>query len=177
MLVLKGFQGAHSLGNGYWLCSYLSYSSESSSFVNDPPRYSAVKIAAAITAHARVFMHPYITRSDCFDTDTDSVVLHEKLPDDVISSTELGKLKLEYHALEGIFLAPKSYWLGLKDNGNSVLVHKVAAKQHVTRDWYMNQYKNSNSGHNVFITNPFTVDLRSLSIREKTLSYTLTMPE
>jgi hypothetical protein len=57
---------------------------------------SAVPISAAITAHARIHMHPHISREDCFYTDTDSVVISEPLSDEIVSSSEIGKLKLEY---------------------------------------------------------------------------------
>lgn len=33
------------------------------------------------------------------------------LPEELISKDELGKLKFEYKVREGIFNAPKSYWL------------------------------------------------------------------
>jgi hypothetical protein len=56
----------------------------------------------------RIQMHPYISREDCFYTDTDSVVISEPLSDERVSASEIGKLKLEYEVLEGIFNAPKS---------------------------------------------------------------------
>ncbi|GMN45088.1 hypothetical protein TIFTF001_014274 [Ficus carica] len=40
-----------------------------------PPRISAVQLAAAVTACARIHMYPYISRHDCYYMDTDSVVL------------------------------------------------------------------------------------------------------
>ena len=40
-------------------------------------------------------MYPQIEREDCYYTDTDSVVLGKPLPEDVISSSVLGKFKLE----------------------------------------------------------------------------------
>jgi len=36
---------------------------------------SAVRISAAITASARIYMYPFISREDCYYTDTDSVIL------------------------------------------------------------------------------------------------------
>lgn len=38
-------------------------------------------------------MYPHIARSDSFYTDTDSVVLGSPLPDDWVSSTEIGKFR------------------------------------------------------------------------------------
>lgn len=43
----------------------------------------------------RIHMHPYISREDCFYTDTDSVVISEPLSDEIVSASEIGKLKLE----------------------------------------------------------------------------------
>jgi hypothetical protein len=36
------------------------------------------------------YTYPYISRSDCYCTDTDSVVLSQQLPDEVVGN-ELGK--------------------------------------------------------------------------------------
>jgi hypothetical protein len=57
-------------------------------------------------------MHPFLkNKDDCYYTDTDSVVLGSPLPEDVISADELGKLKLVYQVIDGVFHAPKSYGL------------------------------------------------------------------
>jgi len=40
-------------------------------------------------------MYKYISRDDCYYTDTDSIVLSNPLPEDDVSSSELGKFKLE----------------------------------------------------------------------------------
>jgi len=52
----------------------------------DPPKNSAVQLAAAITAYALIYMYPFISREDCYYTDTDSVVLGSALPEDLINS-------------------------------------------------------------------------------------------
>lgn len=69
----------------------------------NPPQISAVQLAAAITASARIHMYKYINRPDCFYTDTDSTILGSPLPEDETSSTELGKFKLEHRLKKGIF--------------------------------------------------------------------------
>ncbi|GJY06607.1 DNA polymerase-like protein [Tanacetum coccineum] len=51
------------------------------------------QLAAAITASARIYMYPYISRDDCYYTDTDSVVLSQPLPEELISSSILGPAK------------------------------------------------------------------------------------
>ena len=48
--------------------------------------------------------------------DTDSIVVDKPLPDFLVSSTELGKLKLEHVLKKGIFIAPKVYCLVTEDN-------------------------------------------------------------
>jgi len=74
----------------------------------DPPRNSAVQLAAAITACARIYMYPYNSREDCYYTDTNSV-LGQPLHKEDIDSKVLGKLKLEDRILKGYILPPKSY--------------------------------------------------------------------
>ncbi|KAF3778769.1 DNA polymerase [Nymphaea thermarum] len=86
------FQSAEKLTDHYYMVNYIS----NSSFADDDdwkaPKMSAVQLAAAITACARIHMYPYISRPDCYYTDTDSIVLGSPLPDNLISSIELGKL-------------------------------------------------------------------------------------
>ena len=74
-------------------------------------------------------------------TDTDSVVLDKPLPDSEVSSTELGKLKLEHEVHEGYFLAPKCYALVFNDSTH-VIRNKGLAKDQVDLLWFMEQYKN-----------------------------------
>ncbi|KAE9584339.1 putative DNA-directed DNA polymerase, family B, DNA polymerase, palm domain-containing protein (mitochondrion) [Lupinus albus] len=96
---------------------------------------SAVQLSAAITACARIYMYPFISRSDCYYTDTDSIFLGNPLSDDLISSVDLGKFKLECKVQNGIFLAPKSYMLELEDD-KTIIRHKGLAKNVVTSDWF-----------------------------------------
>lgn len=55
---------------------------------------------AAITAMATIYMYPYISRVDSYYMDTDSVVLSQPLPLNMISTTEIGKFKLEDHIIK-----------------------------------------------------------------------------
>ena len=71
------------LSENTYIVSYLSNTKTGSDYWN-PPKYSAVQLAAAITASARIYMYPYISRDDCYYTDTDSVVLGHPLPEEVI---------------------------------------------------------------------------------------------
>lgn len=64
---------------GLRLVSYKKNEEDSWTSEWDPPMLSAVCLSAAITACARIHMYSYISRSDCYYTDTDSVVLGQKI--------------------------------------------------------------------------------------------------
>ena len=66
-----------------------------------------VAIAAAITSYARIYMYDF--RINSIYHDTDSVILREKLPESMVSATELGKFKLEHEIEYGIFAMSKCY--------------------------------------------------------------------
>ncbi|KAA0062000.1 Integrase, catalytic core [Cucumis melo var. makuwa] len=106
---------AEKLTDYYYVVNY----SSNSSLVDDhdwkAPWMSAVQLAAAVTACARTHMYPYISRPDCYYTNTDSIILGSPLPDDLISPMEMGKFKLENHVKKCIFLAPNSYTLSIED--------------------------------------------------------------
>jgi hypothetical protein len=75
-----------------------------------------VAIASAVTAYSRMIINQYKLLAlnlglEIYYSDTDSLVLNGKLPEEYISNTELGKLKLEYKFKEGIFVMPKVYCL------------------------------------------------------------------
>lgn len=90
------------LSENNYIVAYHSNTKTDSNYWN-PPENSAVQLAAAITAYARIYMYPYISREDCYYTDTDSVVLGQPLPEGDISSTVLGKFKLEDRVMKGYF--------------------------------------------------------------------------
>lgn len=76
LMMLSSFQGADRALENSWL---VSYDSETIEYFSHP-RNAAVQISAAITAYARIYMHPYINKDDCYYTDTYSVVLGSPLP-------------------------------------------------------------------------------------------------
>ena len=71
---------------------------------------SAVQISSRIAALARVSINKYknMAGNKLYYTDTDSVILKNKLPSNVIGP-ELGKWKLEGELIKGIFVRPKLY--------------------------------------------------------------------
>lgn len=132
-----GFMRGDKINESKYMVTYWSDETEDPTGWS-PPRISAVQLSAAITACARIYMYPYISRDDCYYTDTDSVVLGNPLPEEMISSTELGKFKLETMVSKGIFLAPKSYKLETPD-GN-ITKQKGATKDSVTPEWFDSQF-------------------------------------
>lgn len=86
----------------------------------EPPKNSAVQLAAAITASARIYMYPYTSREDCYYTDTDSVVLSQPLPNELISSSAIGLFKLEDRMRNAYFLSAKAYCYITNDEKNVI---------------------------------------------------------
>lgn len=128
-----------------------------------PPSNSAIQIEAAITAYAIIFMYPYISRDDCYYTDTDSVVLGQPLPDSDISSSVLGKLKLEHQISKGYFLAPKASYISTQDN-DQVIKYKGAGKNLVTPEWFELQQFNPSRTENMVDTKKCKMDWKTFKI-------------
>lgn len=128
---------------------------------------SAVQLAAAITASARIYMYPYISRDDCYYTDTDSVVLSQPLPEERISSSVLGMFKLEDEIAFGYFLAPKCYSYGTMSGGTNVLKFKGPAKDKITPEWFEEQYTDIYRKVYEKVVANFRIDWRTLDIRKK----------
>jgi DNA polymerase type B, organellar and viral len=99
-----------------------------------------VSIAAAITAYTRIHMSQFKNnpKINLYYTDTDSAYTDSELDDDLISSTVLGKLKLENISDKAIFLAPKVYCLNTENNG---LIYKVKGLKHEI-ELTMNDFEN-----------------------------------
>jgi DNA polymerase elongation subunit (family B) len=89
----------------------------------------SIGIAAAITAYARIHMTQFKNNLDfnLYYSDTDSIYLDRPLPDYMVSSTELGKLKLENVLDKAIFLAPKMYYL---ESEEGAIIYKVKGLKH-----------------------------------------------
>jgi hypothetical protein len=142
-----------------------------------PPKNSAVQLSAAVTACARIYMYPYISRDDCYYTDTDSVVLGQPLPEEMISSTVLGKFKLEDKVLKGYFLAPKSYCYFTRERPY-VLKYKGPAKSLVHPEWFEEQYANQSPARDsptkdAKVEANFRIDWRKLQIFKKDIDIRL----
>ncbi|NP_862323.1 hypothetical protein BrnaMpl_p1 (mitochondrion) [Brassica napus] len=165
--------GMH-LEDSYYLVRYYINTELSDDSKWNPPRNSAVQLSAAITAYARIYMYKYISRSDCYYTDTDSVVLQDSLPDEMISSSELGKFKLEHYEIEGIFLAPKSYILKKKGDPNyPIKKHKGVGKDYIDEKWYDDHSSNDNLIDFVDVSTNFKIDHFNFVIMKNKNQYRL----
>ncbi|XP_074362916.1 DNA polymerase-like [Apium graveolens] len=133
----------------------------------EPPKNAAVQIAVAITACARIYMYPHISREDCYYTDTDSIVLGNPLSDEWISSSVLGKFKLEDQIASGVFLAPKSYCY-ITIDGQDVIKHKGPEKQFIDVNWFKNQRANIKNKQSISYSTPFGVNWNKLQVVKKT---------
>ena len=81
---------------------------------------ASLPISAAITAYGRIHisklkMDVIKMGGNIFYSDTDSLVTDIKLPDNMVSDKQLGKLKLEYEIDKGIFISGKTYGILTKD--------------------------------------------------------------
>lgn len=75
MMKMDNFQSAEKLTDHYYIVNYIVNSTTVDDTAWKAPKMSAVQLSAAITACARIYMYPFISRPDCYYTDTDSVVL------------------------------------------------------------------------------------------------------
>ncbi|XP_016182637.1 uncharacterized protein LOC107624706 [Arachis ipaensis] len=163
------------ISKDYYIVVYHSNTGRSEADSWDPPKNSAVQLAAAITASARIHMYTYTSREDCYYTDTDSVVLSNPLPEEMISASELGKLKLEDKIVRGFFLAPKTYCYYQID-GNSVIKFKGPAKNLVDPEWFESQYEDLSRTKEVMVESNFRIDWHKLDIFKKDMVYNLGLP-
>lgn len=147
-------------------CHLVTYHTNTETDSWDPPKNSAVQLAAAITAYARIYMYPYTSREDCYYTDTDSVVLGKPLPEELVSSSILGMFKLEDRISQGYFLAPKSYWYK-NEKGKDILKYKGAAKNKITPEWFQSQYADPARKQQVQVEANFRIDWSTLDIYKK----------
>lgn len=92
---------------------------------------SSVSISSSITSYSRI--HMQLIKEYCINNgikiyyfDTDSLITDKPLPDNFVSDNILGKLKLEYKIIEGVFLGPKIYGFSYLDNeGNTKQIIKI----------------------------------------------------
>lgn len=166
LLHKDGFLRSDQLTDNSYMVTYHINTGTSSLDEWDPPRNAAVQLSAAITACARIYMYPYISRKDCLYTDTDSVVLSSPLHESLISPNKLGGFKLEHKVEKGYFLAPKTYRLDIKkeDGKKHIIKHKGATKSAVDKEWFENLLKDQSFKKDAIIKNFFKIDKKTLTI-------------
>ncbi|GKC07567.1 DNA polymerase-like protein [Tanacetum coccineum] len=155
IMIMDTFVVADVLGEDSFVMSYKENVGISSLDHWNPPRNSAVQLSAAITASARIHMYPYISRDDCYYTDTDSVVFGNPLNEEDLSPTELGKFKEEAKIKEAVFLVPKQYYFEDANEVKNTLKHKGPAKKYVTKEIFKEIYKEPFKKIPVEVTNLF----------------------
>ncbi|KAL3613004.1 hypothetical protein CASFOL_009520 [Castilleja foliolosa] len=173
--MMENFQSADMLTDHYYIVNYITNTGHVDATDWKAPKMSAVQLSAAITACARIHMYPYISRPDCYYTDTDSVILGNPLPDDLISSIELGKFKLECNVKKGIFLAPKSYMLETEDD-RKIIRHKGPAKDLVTAEWFQKILADLSLTEQISTEANFRINWKELKIVKKELLIKLGLP-
>lgn len=97
---------------------------------------ASIAISSAVTAYARIDMSEILVRYpyNIYAIDTDGVKMDVDLDPKYLSDTELGKMKHEYTAIKGIFIAPKVYGVLLKNpdtNDITEIVKVKGLKSHV----------------------------------------------
>ncbi|KAL6994732.1 hypothetical protein U1Q18_045375 [Sarracenia purpurea var. burkii] len=145
--------------------AYYNYIETCSDYWN-LPKNSIVQLAAIITASARFYMYPYISRKNCYYTEADSTVLGHPLPNEVFSSFFLGKFKLEDRVMKGYFLASKSYFY-ITIDGTQVLKYKGLVKNQVNPKWFELWYANPSRTKQVLVEANFRIDWHTLNIIKK----------
>jgi hypothetical protein len=150
-----------------------------------PPINSAPQCAASVTSYGRIHMHQFINRDDCYYTDTDSVVLKNELPEELISDKELGKLKREYGNIrQGIFIAPKCYYMEVEsggeismevESGSEVKKFKGVPRRVVKLSHYENIVNDPTYSEKVEYEKNFSVNWEKLRIEKRTSEYTLSL--
>ncbi|KAK6120363.1 hypothetical protein DH2020_045843 [Rehmannia glutinosa] len=161
----KGFKDGNKLSEYHYIVTY-STNKEVDDTEWNPPKISAVQLSAVITACARIYMYPFISKEDCYYTDTDSVVLGSPLPENWLSETDLGKFKCECLVRTGYFLAPKSYNIHTQD-GKSIIKQKGLSKSLVDQEWFEKQYEDIERTLHAHVTSYFSIDWDNWEIGEK----------
>jgi hypothetical protein len=103
---------------------------------------TAVHIASAITAYARIYMHKLKIKyaDNLYYSDTDSLITDIELDKNLISDTQMGLLKEEHKITKAIFIAPKLYYMELEDK--TIIKAKGISPDLLTYDDFLKLYNN-----------------------------------
>lgn len=102
-----------------------------------------VPIAATVTSYSRMIINQYKLDSikdgaTLYYSDTDSLFVNKPLPDNKLSSTELGLMKLEHKIKEAYFVMPKVYYLFDDNNKETTKCKGFSGK--LSKDQYLDLY-------------------------------------
>jgi len=109
----------------------LSYKKENYELETEESHSNAnIAVASAITAYARIHMSFFKNNPNypnLYYSDTDSLYMDGALPEDLVSQTEMGKMKLEGLYDEAVFLSPKVY--ALKNKNSEIIKIRGLTKE------------------------------------------------
>jgi hypothetical protein len=120
---------------------------------SQPLNVTSVPISAAITSYARI----HITKlkldilklaGKIYYSDTDSIVTDIKLPENMIHSSDIGKLKLEHNIKSGIFISGKLYTL-INEYGEVIIKSKGVDGTSLKYNDFLDLLMNKNIPHAV----------------------------
>ena len=145
----------------------ISQYSKLPSFSSSINESSAVQIASAITAYARIFMDNFKqnTYLDVYYSDTDSIYCKNALNSNYVSSINLGSFKLENKLDEALFVAPKIYMLKTAKK-ETILKCKGLSSSLLTENDLRDIYNESSNVIKKVVTY-FRRDFKNLSVLEK----------
>jgi hypothetical protein len=106
---------------------------------------SSKPIAVCFTAYAHIHLIPFKNdpNNKMLYSDTDSILIEKMIANDLISSSELGKFKLEHKVIEGYFIHPKFYTFK-KSEGKTIIKSKGVNSKNLTFDDFLKQDKVEN---------------------------------
>lgn len=134
---------------------------------------SSVPIASAVTGYARILMYKYklLCKNNLFYTDTDSIFTSVEIPDEYVSETKLGMLKLEGIVEEAYFVSPKSYMIKYSDS--LVMKSKGFSSDLLVMQDYIDAYSEKIPQSKIVrYINRFFVHKKRFSIEDSEKSYT-----
>lgn len=140
---------------------------------NSDNKYKSVSIstAAAILSYASIEMEKIIlyileNGGQIYYTDTDSIVTNIKLPEYMVDSLKIGKLKLEYVIKEAFFIADKTYALKTVD-GEIIKRAKGIDSSLLSFDDYRKMFNNEPLDNTIRTTNTKNYTIGSVKIESK----------
>lgn len=139
---------------------------------------SNVAIASAVTSYARIHMIPFKLNNNCYYSDTDSVILGNKLENKFIGE-ELGLMKDELKGgviKEGYFLGLKQYGYSYFNREKGKIIDKSVFAGVAKDSLTLLQIKELQQGGQIKKTIPskFFKSFKNLSIKIKDLKITVT---